>query len=87
MQELHDFDDSLMHFKLSGVFEKICGLIIGLPFEVLEKSYEPTESMQEIVLRICAGYDFPILFGFDIGHTKDKTTLPIGAVCHRTRLC
>ena len=35
-EELHDFDDSLMHFKLSGVFEKISGLIIGTPEAVEE---------------------------------------------------
>lgn len=80
LEELHDFDDTLMHFQLSGVLNKINGLMIGLPFEVFEKSFDSKESMQDIILRICKNYDFPILYGFNIGHTKDKTTIPIGAV-------
>ncbi len=79
-EELHSFDDNLMHFKLSGVFEKISALIIGRPLDVEERSFPAFETMQDIVMRICKNYDFPILYGLDIGHTDNKVTLPIGAV-------
>lgn len=79
-EELHNFDDSLMHFKLAGVFDKISALIIGTPIDVEEKSFPAVESMKDIVLRICKNYDFPILYGLDIGHTENKITLPIGAM-------
>ena len=79
-EELHGFDDSLTHFRLVGVFDQIRALIIGLPTGVEERSYETTERMQDVVLRVCDGYDFPILFGLDVGHTDDKVTLPLGAV-------
>ncbi|XOA43106.1 MAG: S66 peptidase family protein [Candidatus Nealsonbacteria bacterium] len=79
-EELHDFDDNFMHFKLAGILEKISGLVIGTPVEVEEKSYPSVESMKDIVKRICSDYDFPILYGLNIGHTDDKVTLPIGAV-------
>jgi muramoyltetrapeptide carboxypeptidase len=80
-EELHDFDDHLMHFKLAGIFDKISGLVIGRPEGVEEKLYPSTkETMQDIILRICRGYSFPILYGLDIGHTNDKVTLPIGAI-------
>ncbi len=79
-EELHDFDDSLMHFRLAGIFEKIAGLVIGNPMEVKEISYPSIESMQDVVKRICGDFSFPILFGLDIGHTKNKATIPIGAM-------
>jgi muramoyltetrapeptide carboxypeptidase len=79
-EELHSFDDNLMHFRLAGVLERIRALLVGLPVDVEETSYETAERMQDVVLRICDGYDFPILFGLDIGHTDDKVTLPIGGV-------
>lgn len=80
-EELHDFDDHLMHFKLAGIFNKISGLVIGRPEGVEEKLYPSTkETMQDIILRICRDYKFPILYGLDIGHTDDKVTLPIGAM-------
>lgn len=79
-EELHDFDDHLMHFKLSGIFDKISGLVIGKPEGVEEKLYPSTrETMQDIILRVCKNYSFPILYGLDIGHTDNKVTLPIGA--------
>lgn len=84
-QELHDFDDSLMHYKLSGVFEKISALIVGTPMGVEEKSYPAVENIQDIILRICKDYDFPILYGLDIGHTPNKVTLPIGAMAELDR--
>lgn len=79
-EELHKFDDSLMHFRLAGVLGRIQALLIGLPVDVEERSYETSERMQDVVLRICDGYEFPILYGLDIGHTDDKVTLPLGAV-------
>ncbi len=79
-KEMHDFDDSLMHFKLAGILNKISGLVIGTPEGVEEKSYPSVETMQDVVVRICKEYDFPILYGLDIGHTDNKVTLPIGAM-------
>ena len=76
--EHHDVDAALTHFRLACAFESIAGLIFGRSVEVAERSYPCRESLEEVILRICAGYDFPILFGVDLGHTAEKITLPIG---------
>lgn len=46
--------------------------------DVAERAFSTDETIQDVVLRICAEYDFPILFGLDFGHTRDKLTLPLG---------
>lgn len=76
--ELHDFDEELTHFKLAGVLAQISALIVGKPLDVVERTFPTDETLQDVVLRICAEYDFPILFGLDFGHTRDKLTLPLG---------
>ncbi len=69
------FDRMLSHFRLAGVFARIRGLIIGQPVEIHP---EGRETLEEIVLRQCRGYNFPILSDLPAGHTDDKLTLPLG---------
>jgi len=75
--ELHDFDEELIH-GLAGVLAQISALIVGKLLGVVECTFPTDETLQDVVLRICAEYDFPILFGLDFGHTRDKLTLPLG---------
>ncbi len=71
------FDALLAHLHLSGVFEKICCLLVGKPVQ-MEGYEQDGVTLEEIILRNCAGYDFPIVSDLLIGHTDDKLTLPIG---------
>ncbi len=73
--ELQRTDAMLAHLRLAGVFDAIVGLIIGEP---LEQDQGQAETLDEVVLRSCAGYDFPIVANVPIGHTDDKITVPIG---------
>ena len=68
-------DQVLMHFRLAGILASIKGLIFGQPVEC-----EPVEAetLDDILLRVCADYDFPIITNVRIGHTDDKITVPIG---------
>ena len=72
-------DRFLMHFKLAGIFDLIKGLIFGQP---VESEPAAAETLEELILRICGEYDFPIIANIRIGHTDDKITVPIGCrVC------
>lgn len=71
-------DAMLNHLRYCGVFDKINGLIFGKLEQCGESNYEISESLQDIILRNCDGYDFPIVTDAWIGHTENKVTLPIG---------
>lgn len=77
--EFHDIDASLTHLRLAGVFDKIAGLVVGACVDVRERYWESTESLADVIARACRGYDFPVLSGVDLGHTRDKATLPLGS--------
>lgn len=59
-----------------GVYDQIDGLIVGrFPDSVGFTSHEKFTSLLDIALH---GYDFPILYDVDFGHTDPLLTLPIG---------
>jgi muramoyltetrapeptide carboxypeptidase len=68
-------DAHLTDLKNYGVFDSIKGMIIGRPFGYNE---ETKNKLIEIIKNQTNDYDFPILFGVDIGHTDPMITVPIG---------
>ncbi len=65
----------LEQLEILGVYRKIKGLIFGRPFRYDDKE---NKILKEKLLERTEGYDFPILFGADIGHTDPQITLPLG---------
>lgn len=62
--------------KLSGVFDRIGGLILGKheKFDDMGTGRMP----HEILMEVMAGVNFPVLAQFDCCHTHPMLTLPIG---------
>lgn len=79
--ELHQVYAILEHFKDSGVFSKINGLIVGVPLEVKESELPYKGSFNDVVMKVVGDFSFPILANVHLGHTDRKLTLPIGAMC------
>lgn len=78
--ERHTIDLILTHLVLAGVMNKIKGMVIGRLVECEEKEYELAESFDDMVRRIMAPYNIPVLANVDLGHTDDKITIPIGTL-------
>lgn len=68
-------DAHLTDLELSGVFQKISGMIVGRP-----KGYTDaqTEELKTVIASYADRYSWPVLFGIDIGHTDPIMTLPLG---------
>ena len=79
LKGLSRIERSLGLLKLHGVFDRIGGLVLGKP-EALDREGAPF-GLDELVLEVTAGYDFPILADVDLGHTAPVTTLPLGVRC------
>jgi muramoyltetrapeptide carboxypeptidase len=69
-------DRMLTHLKHAGKFEDVRGLVLG-PMCDCDDGGGPA-ILREIVGDVLAGYDFPILFGFDAGHGADNVVIPFG---------
>ena len=74
----YQIDRMLMQLKLAGKLDRIRGIIFG---EMLNCTQGPQQDylLQDIVMNIFQGYDFPILYGLPSGHTSGRAlTLPFG---------
>lgn len=67
---LYSIDRMLWNLKRNGKFDKLNGLIVG-GFNVRKQTdpaEEMTESLYDLVLEKVKGFDFPVCFGFPVGH-------------------
>lgn len=66
----------LADLDLSGVFEKIAGIILGRPYR-----YDSSQrsALFELIKKYAAPFSYPILADVDFGHTDPMVTIPIGA--------
>lgn len=62
-----------------GTFEKIKGMIIGRFHSKV--SFNEKDSLEDIIEEATKGYDLPILYDLDFGHTDPMITIPIGGQC------
>lgn len=74
-ESISNIDGFLADLRLIGIFKKIKGLIFGRGFGY---SNDEIEKLKEIILFNTRDFDFPILYGADIGHTDPKITIPLG---------
>ncbi len=77
--ELHRVDLILAGYRLAGLFDRLAGMVIGKADRLTETFFEEKhETFEEIVLRQCDGYGFPIIVDADIGHDMECAMLPLG---------
>lgn len=62
-----------------GVYEKISGMLIGRFHS--KAGLSPEDNIEDIVSTAVRGYDFPIIYDMDFGHTDPMITIPIGGSC------
>jgi muramoyltetrapeptide carboxypeptidase len=77
--ELHRVDLMLASLALTGILEKISAMVVGKSANLEEEFFaEKHESLEEMILRHCAPYKFPIVVDADIGHDMECCVLPVG---------
>lgn len=74
----HAIERMMYNLKLSGVLEKISGLIIG-QFTEYEEDYELGKDLYGAIADLIQEYDYPICFNFPVGHVTDNRPLIEGA--------
>jgi muramoyltetrapeptide carboxypeptidase len=81
-----DLDHFITHLKLTGIFDKISGMVIGAnknfkKVTIGEESDSEKKnffSPKKIILERTKEYHFPIISGVEFGHRRDQMTIPIG---------
>ncbi len=78
-EALYHIDRMMISLERAGYFEKCKGLVVG-DFRLKENEGNKFgESLEEIVNRVVADYDFPVVFGFPAGHIDDNEAVIFGS--------
>jgi muramoyltetrapeptide carboxypeptidase len=65
--------------RMSGILDRIAGMVVGIPNDVVSVDGGPTPpSLREVVLDVLGDRDLPVLGHVDFGHTSPNLPLPIG---------
>ena len=75
---VNSLDREFFSLYLSGVFEKIKGLIIGWFDNVHMKDPTQDRPISDLIKEFTKDYDFPILEIGELGHNVENYVLPIG---------
>lgn len=77
--ELNRVDLMLAALELTGVLAQIAGMVVGKGTNLDEKFFEKKhETLDEMILRHCKPYNFPIIVDADLGHDMECCVLPMG---------
>lgn len=76
---LYHIDRMILHLKRAGVFSKLAGLVIGHFSNMKDNAIPFGETAYQIIARNVAEFDFPVAFGFQIGHEIQNMPVVVGA--------
>lgn len=68
------------NLKLGGILERLSGLIIGR-FTDYEEDPEMPQPLYETIAGLIAEYDYPVCFGFPVGHVTLNLPMICGSQC------
>lgn len=74
----YQIDRMLWNMKHGGIFDGISGLIVG-HFTGYEDDMSMGKTTCDLIAEMVSDYDFPVCFGFPVGHTDDNEPLICGA--------
>jgi muramoyltetrapeptide carboxypeptidase len=75
-------DRYLTQLRHMGVFDRIRALVVGRFHPRV--GFSPEDSLEDVLLQATRGYQFPIVYDADFGHTDPMMVLPLGVEAHLT---
>lgn len=75
---LYNIDRMMHQLKRSGKLDKLAGLIIGGFSDTKDTDRPFGQNVYEIIHDVVKEYDYPVCFGFPVGHEKENYALKVG---------
>jgi muramoyltetrapeptide carboxypeptidase len=77
-EQAYHIDRMIQNLRLSGVLEKISGLVVG-QFSDCKEDPLMKQSIIESIAEAVKSYDYPVCFDFPAGHIENNFALILGA--------
>jgi muramoyltetrapeptide carboxypeptidase len=78
---LYHVDRMMQNLKHRGILARIKGLIVGGMTDMNDNTVPFGQSAEEIIQAAVKDYDYPVCFGFPVGHQNDNRVMIIGKSC------
>jgi muramoyltetrapeptide carboxypeptidase len=75
---LYHMDRMMQNLKRSGKLNYLSGLIVGGLTDMKDNTIPFGSTAEEIILEAVAEYDYPVCFGFPVGHMDDNRAIIMG---------
>ena len=75
---LYNIDRMMIQLKRSGKLQNLAGLIVGSFSDCQDNQVPFGKNAYEIIEEAVADYDFPVCYGFPVGHEVDNWAMPCG---------
>lgn len=77
-EQIYSTDRMLQQLKRSGKLDKLAGLIVGNFTDVKDTDRPFGKTVYEVIQDVVKEYDYPVCFGFPVGHCKENYALKSG---------
>ena len=78
LEYVYNLDRIMLNLKRNGRLENLAGLIVGDFSERPEDDIPFGKTMYEVISEHVSEYDYPVAFGFPIGHEKTNLAIRLG---------
>jgi muramoyltetrapeptide carboxypeptidase len=75
---LYNIDRMMIQLKRNGKLQNLAGLIVGSFSDCQDNQVPFGKTAYEIIEEAVADYDFPVCYGFPVGHEVDNWAMPCG---------
>jgi muramoyltetrapeptide carboxypeptidase len=75
---LYNIDRMMIQLKRSGKLKNLSGLIVGNFSDCQDNQVPFGKTANEIIEEAVADYDYPVCYGFPVGHEVDNWAMPCG---------
>jgi muramoyltetrapeptide carboxypeptidase len=75
---IYNVDRMMYQLKRSGKLDQLKALIVGSFSDMKDTTIPFGQTAEEAIKDLVKGYDYPICFGFPVGHEKENYALKVG---------
>jgi muramoyltetrapeptide carboxypeptidase len=77
-EKFYHLDRMLVGMRMAGLLKNLVALVVGGMEQITEGEHVFNKTVEEVVMNVVAGYDYPVLFNFPAGHIPDNRAIYLG---------
>jgi muramoyltetrapeptide carboxypeptidase len=77
-EHFYHLDRMLVAMRMAGLLKNLSALVVGGMEKITEGEHVFNQTVEEVVMNVVAGYDYPVLFNFPAGHIPDNRAIYLG---------